>query len=205
MGRNTLLALLTVALMSSGCATKKYVRKERDTTNKRIDSVEASVEANETRIRQNEEAIGTTNTRIDKTRQEVAQVGREAEEAKRMARGKLLYQVILNNNSVRFDVNEAELTDDGKQQVLGLIQRLKTENKNVYVEIEGHTDNTGTAEHNYDLGLTRAKAIRRFMAEEGIPLHRIGVISFGETRPIGDNTTREGRAMNRRVVISVLE
>ena len=202
MRRTMIIALTAAALLETGCASKKYVRKEQEVTNKRIDSVEASVEAAETRIGQNEQAIAATQEDLSQTK---TTLGNEVNEAKRMARGKLLYQVVLNNNAIRFGTDKAELTDEGVTLVRDLLAKLKADNKNVYVEVEGHTDNTGDTKHNYNLGIERAEAVRRFMAAEGIPLHRIGVISYGETMPIGDNATADGRSMNRRVVILVLE
>jgi peptidoglycan-associated lipoprotein len=199
MGRTTLLALAAVMLVNTtGCASKKYVRKESETTNRRIDAVEESVEANETRIKQTEEAVAATQEDLATTKTDVA-------ETKRLARGKLLYSVTLNNNAIRFGTDEAELTDEGVTLVRDLITRLKAENRNVFIEIEGHTDNTGDTKYNEELGRSRAEAVRRFMASEGIPLHKINVISYGETMPIGDNATPDGRAVNRRVVILVLE
>jgi peptidoglycan-associated lipoprotein len=205
MSRASLLGLLAVMLLSMGCASKKYVRHETETTNRRIDAVEASVEEAETRIRGTEVAIAQTQEDLTRTKQDVSVATNEALEAKRLARGKLLYQVVLNNNAVRFATDKAELTADGVVLVRQLVERLKAENRNVYIEIEGHTDNTGDDKYNYELGLLRAEAVRRYMASEGVPLHKLGVISYGETMPIGDNRTAEGRSQNRRVVILVLE
>jgi outer membrane protein OmpA-like peptidoglycan-associated protein len=76
----------------------------------------------------------------------------------------------------------------------------------VYLEIEGHTDNIGSEEYNQHLAHARAEAVRNYLAEkDGIPLHAMNVISFGESKPLAANTTSEGRAQNRRVVIRVLE
>ena len=76
----------------------------------------------------------------------------------------------------------------------------------MYIEIEGHTDNVGSEKYNHDLGLKRAEAVRNYLRKEGgIPLHAINVISYGESKPEADNSTRDGRAANRRVVINVLE
>ena len=198
MRRATLVALLGLALLETGCASKKYVRRETEATNRRVDAVEQSVEEVESRVDQNEQAIAATQEDLSATKQDV-------QEAKRMARGKLLYQVVLNNNAIRFATDKYELTDEGMSTVRDLIQKLKSENKSVYVEIEGHTDSTGDIKYNQELGQMRAEAVQRFMAGEGVPLHRIGVISYGESMPIGDNATAEGRSMNRRVVILVLE
>ena len=75
----------------------------------------------------------------------------------------------------------------------------------MYVEIEGHTDNTGTEQYNLTLGEQRAMAVRNYLFEGGIPLHAINVISRGEQAPVADNKTADGRAQNRRVVVKVLE
>jgi outer membrane protein OmpA-like peptidoglycan-associated protein len=76
----------------------------------------------------------------------------------------------------------------------------------VYFEIEGHTDSTGPEAYNEKLGLDRATAVRNYLHDQlGIALNRLEVISYGETKPVVDNKTREHRAQNRRVVINVLE
>lgn len=68
--------------------------------------------------------------------------------------------------------------------------------------IEGHTDNLGAPEVNRQIGLSRAIAVRQHLAEHyGIPKDAMRVMSYGSDRPVGDNSTPEGRASNRRVVI----
>ena len=100
---------------------------------------------------------------------------------------------------------KAELPDDAKGQIDQVIARLQQDPKNVWIEIEGHTDNTGPAELNEKLGLERADAAKRYLYEKHqIPLHKMNVISYGMTKPIADNKTKEGRAQNRRIVIRVL-
>ena len=98
---------------------------------------------------------------------------------------------------------QANLNDSAREKLENLIQQFKAENKNVYIEVQGHTDNLGSEEYNNNLGLERAEGVRRYLSENGIPLHRIATISYGETRPIADNKTKAGRAENRRVVILV--
>ena len=56
----------------------------------------------------------------------------------------------------------------------------------------------------FDLGQSRAEAVRRFLSDQGIALNRMATISYGETKPVAPNNTREGRAQNRRVAIVVL-
>ena len=72
--------------------------------------------------------------------------------------------------------------------------------------IEGHTDNTGSEGYNFDLGATRADAVRDYLNREGgVPLHAMNTISYGESQPVADNSSAGGRSQNRRVVVRVLE
>ena len=73
--------------------------------------------------------------------------------------------------------------------------------QNYYLEIEGHTDSRGSTATNERLGLQRAEAVKRYLYEQhNVPLHKMNVISFGETKPAAPNTNRTNRATNRRVV-----
>ena len=86
-----------------------------------------------------------------------------------------------------------------------MVNQLKADPKDIYIEIEGHTDNVGAATYNDQLGLERAEAVKRYLYEaHQVPLHKINAISYGEEKPVAPNNTREGRAQNRRVVIKVL-
>lgn len=77
--------------------------------------------------------------------------------------------------------------------------------KAVVFEIEGHTDSSGGAVLNERIGLDRAEAVKRYLHEQHkVPLHKMSVISYGESKPIASNLTRDGRAKNRRVEVNVL-
>jgi uncharacterized repeat protein (TIGR01451 family) len=67
------------------------------------------------------------------------------------------------------------------------------------VRVEGHTDNRGGVEHNQDLSQRRAAAVVRYLVDKGVARDRLDAVGFGETRPIADNATDQGRATNRRV------
>ena len=113
--------------------------------------------------------------------------------------------MVLNSDKVKFPFEKAELADASKQALDEFAQQLKTDNKNVYIEIQGHTDSSGDENYNQTLGEHRAEAVQRYLnMEHGIPLHRMSVISYGETAPLTDNDTREHRAENRRVSLVVL-
>ena len=73
-----------------------------------------------------------------------------------------------------------------------VVEQLKGDTKNnVFIEIEGHTDNVGSKEGNYELGLERAEAVKRYLyMQHQIPLHKISVISYGEEKPVAPNNTR---------------
>ena len=85
-----------------------------------------------------------------------------------------------------------------------MIAQLQADPQNVYFEIEGHTDSTGSERRNMQLGMQRADSVKLYLYDQySVPLHRMSVLSFGEERPAAPNDTAEGRAQNRRVVIRV--
>jgi outer membrane protein OmpA-like peptidoglycan-associated protein len=190
---------LTVALGASGCATKKYVRQETGAVGQRVDEVTGQVEEAQTRLDTHERQIGETS----KTAQEALQ---RAIDAGKLAEGKLLYETVLTDDKVKFGFDTSDLSPEAKAAVDLFAQQIANENKNVYVEIQGHTDSVGSDKYNEELGLLRAEAVRRYLSQaHKFPLHRINIISYGETAPISDNSSREGRSQNRRVALVVLQ
>ena len=87
------------------------------------------------------------------------------------------------------------------------IANVKSENKGIYFEIEGHTDSVGPEAYNQKLGEERADAARNYLHDKhGIALARMSVISYGEDKPVTDNKNSSNhRCQNRRVVINFLE
>ena len=107
---------------------------------------------------------------------------------------------------MKFGFDQASIPQAAQTPLDELASQVRALDKTVYVEIEGHTDNIGSAEHNAKLGEKRAFAVMTYLHEKGgIPLHAMNAISYGETRPVADNGTAQGRAQNRRVVVRVLE
>jgi outer membrane protein OmpA-like peptidoglycan-associated protein len=105
--------------------------------------------------------------------------------------------VILN-----FEFGKSDLTDDAKRTLTSAIAKPSAQARYLSVALEGHADWVGTEAYNERLGLARAETVRRYLAEQlRIPTDQISVISYGETSPAASNTTRAGRAQNRRVVI----
>ncbi len=128
-----------------------------------------------------------------------------AEEAMRLAKGKLVLEETLNNDVTRFGLNKADLPDEGVAELDALAKKVLDMNQRVYLEIQGHTDSTGSDQWNLELGGLRAESVRRYLNERGIPLFAISVISYGESKPIADNSSKDGRSQNRRVLIRVME
>jgi outer membrane protein OmpA-like peptidoglycan-associated protein len=190
-------------LMATGCATKKYVREEagRQTAavHTRVDTLQGQVEATQTKVREHDEQIA----QVSKTAQEALQ---RAQEAGKLAEGKLLYETVLSDDKVHFSFDKSKLSDEARAALDEFATPLTGSNENVYVEIQGHTDNVGSDAYNEELGLERAEAVRRYLSmQHHIPLHRMSVISYGETAPVTDNKSRGSRAQNRRVVLVVLK
>ena len=197
--------VLLVAFVQIDCASKKGVKKEVDRIDKTMGDLSTSVEENETRIKEHDSRLAGHDEQITQLSRETQEALQRAQSAEKLAMGKLLYEVTLTDDDVQFGSGQANLNDSAREKLENLIQQLKAENKNVYIEVQGHTDALGSEEYNQQLGLERSEAVRRYLSENGIPLHRIATISYGETRPVADNKTKAGRAQNRRVVILVLE
>ncbi|KAK0349379.1 hypothetical protein LTR94_033397, partial [Friedmanniomyces endolithicus] len=81
-----------------------------------------------------------------------------ANAAHKLAEGKFLYQVVLSDDSVKFPTDASALSPEAEQRLGELAQRLKAENRNVYLEIQGYTDAEGDEKYNEDLGAQRAEA-----------------------------------------------
>jgi outer membrane protein OmpA-like peptidoglycan-associated protein len=121
------------------------------------------------------------------------------------ANRKLLYTVTISEDQGNFKFGKAELPDDAKAKLDEVVSKIKDMKQNIFVEIEGHTDNVGSSAMNKTLGLERAEAVQRYLYEQHqIPLHKINVISYGEEKPVAPNNTKDGRAQNRRVVVKIL-
>ena len=208
--RNVIVPLLAASVALAGCAKKSYVQREVGEVNKKVDAVSVEVEKTQQRVQQNEVRIDAVDKQaqagIGEAKGSAQAAMTKAQEAERAAKGKLIYTVILSNDKVRFPVNKAEISDEAKAMIDESVGPLVKENRGVWFEIEGHTDNTGDSAYNFRLGEERAMAVRDYVAKtHGIALNRLNVISYGEEKAVADNKDRDGRAQNRRVVIRILE
>ena len=103
-----------------------------------------------------------------------------------------------------FDHDKATLKPAGIASIQTLNGKIKERGGQVFdIDVIGHTDSDGSEEYNQGLSIRRATAVRDFMVSEGIDPGIIDVSGKGESSPIASNSTREGRAQNRRVDIRV--
>lgn len=120
---------------------------------------------------------------------------------------KILLQPVAAGNRIRleniyFKFNRSELSAAAFPELDRLVLFLK-QNSNIRVQISGFTDNVGTAAYNLKLSVDRAKAVFDYLVMRGIAASRLSCKGFGNTRPVADNNTPEGRAKNRRTEIVV--
>lgn len=102
-----------------------------------------------------------------------------------------------------FDVNSANLKAAGMSELSALAGQLKGMSEIQNVKIIGHTDSTGAEAYNQTLSQRRAIAVKNYLLEQGIPASAMTTLGLGESNPVADNNTREGRARNRRVEITI--
>ena len=194
-------ALLLGIFGFTACASKTYVTEEvaknSAVTEKRINDVESQVEATQSKVKQHDTKL----TELDNATRQALE---RAQQAGKLAEGKFIYSLVLSDDAVKFPVNKHQLSTEAQEQLNAFAERLKAENKNVYLEIQGHTDATGPDDLNIRLGEARAEAVRRYLNKQGVALNRMSTISYGKAEPVESNKTREGRSKNRRVVVIVL-
>lgn len=109
----------------------------------------------------------------------------------------------LNLSGVQFGYARSELSDSAKSTLDPAIALLR-QNANLTVEVSAHTENQGTAIGNMAVTQARATAVRNYMLSQGIKPERVQARGYGSTRPLADNSTDTGQALNRRVEITVL-
>ncbi len=110
--------------------------------------------------------------------------------------------IVMSN--VFYETNKYALLDESKAELEHLVQFMKL-NPNVKVEIGGHTDNVGSTSDNAVLSENRAGSVKEYLASRGIAKERVKAKGYGESTPIDDNETEEGRAMNRRTECRIVE
>lgn len=112
--------------------------------------------------------------------------------------------LVLTLGDVLFDTGQAQLREEGSSEIAKVLDFVNKYPDRL-IRVEGHTDSVGDAEYNQQLSLARADAVKATLVNYGIADSRIQTLGFGESRPVGDNSTEQGRQENRRVEIVILK
>lgn len=105
-------------------------------------------------------------------------------------------------SDVLFDVDSATLKP-GAYNEINRVTNVLNQYPQTRIQVAGHTDNTGSEEHNQALSERRAASVKNALIDQGVSASRITTVGFGEMQPIASNYTAEGRQLNRRVVITI--
>ena len=192
-----------LAVLLGACATQKSVDEKiaaaQANTNQKIESVASQVEDLQQKQQQ-------TDVRLEQLSQSAQEALKRAQEAGVLSKGKVVFEQTFAEDRVKFKLDSAELSQEAKTALDEFGNRVKALTDQYFIEIQGHTDDTGTERHNEELGQRRAESVRRYLSREHkLPLNRMSTISYGDTLPVESNKTRAGRTANRRVVLVVLE
>ena len=218
-------AVLSIAVLFSvvttGCATKKFVRKLTDPLTTRLGKNEAKTAENSQQItdldQKTEAGISAAQSKADEASRQAGKAGEQAQNAQTLAQRGIdqagaVDQKLENADNfqtvktatVLFDLNKSELTDDDILQLDDLAESVKAM-KHYVIEVQGFTDATGPKQYNLALSHRRADAVVRYLtAKHNIPLVKIQLLGYGEDMPAAPNNTRDGRKGNRRVEVKVL-
>jgi len=201
LSRTVLLAALSVGgLTLSACAGPLWPVSHGQ--------LQEHVSAEGARANNAEIAINERVTGVDQRVTGVDQVAQDAvaraDAAAAAAKHPFAHQVLMSDDSVKFGTNSAKLSTEAQSRLSELASKMKADDKNVYVEIQGHADARGSAGYNLRLAERRSEAVRRYLADQGVPLERMTTISYGKDRPKSDATGKDADQENRRVVVNIL-
>jgi len=221
------MAIALVSLVAaSGCATKKFVKNRLNPVSHRVETLETASTEQEKDIgelqtqvsRVGEDALTAdqkavkAGTAAEQAQLSAEEAGKDAATAQQMADransglnaldsrvDQLKDYELASSENILFGFASSKLTEEEQLKLDSLSAGL-TDNGSYVIEVRGFTDKTGNAAYNLALSQKRAEAVVRYLTlESNVPLHRIYTIGLGADNPASDNSTREGRKMNRRV------
>jgi len=131
---------------------------------------------------------------------QAAEMKRKLPEAAIARQGDKLYVAL--PSGILFDVDKDQVKPSARGQV-GKAAEVLVKYPDTYITVEGHTDSSGSADHNQKLSERRASGVRDLLASGGVAASRLAVRGYGETDPVADNATPEGRQSNRRVQLEI--
>lgn len=225
-------ALSAMMLVSGACSTKRYVREQVNARANELSAkmdekdaqLESTIQSNASQInelsgvaREHGTRISTLDTNLKATDEKAATaiatgsaaqataneaVTQVADLDARFGRRNQLAQQ--EEATVLFETGSARLDASNDARLNELAAKLKS-NPDALLVLEGRTDATGDPAYNIQLGEKRIATIERFLAVgHSVPIHQIYKMSYGEDNPVSENKTREGRALNRAVVLKLM-
>ena len=210
LNRTALVGVAVLVAGAFGCATTKQVDQKiaeaTAKTDQKIETVETQVEELQTKQKATDAKVDAQGQEIAKVSQSAQEALKRAQEAGILAKGKVVFEQTFTEDRIKFRTGSAELNDEAKVALDEFAAKVKDLKRPVWMEIQGHTDSTGSDEINDALGDKRAEAVKRYLARKHqLPIQRMTTISYGDTLPADQGTGRKARAANRRVVLVVLE
>lgn len=212
--------LAGVAMLSVGCTTKNYVRKQTQPIIDKTNELDDLTAKNTNNIKdvdaRAQQGIQGVNQKVSEVDQKATDARSRADQAQTMAtqatnRIDALSTQVANldsyhpvvETSVHFAFNKANLTTKAKEALDQLLAEVP-KTKGYLLVIEGDTDSVGSATYNYKLSERRAEAVVQYLSEKSIPAHKIYVIGLGKDKSAASNHTADGRAQNRRVEVRLM-
>lgn len=208
-------------LLSTGCATKKYVRGQMQPIVQNTNELEQQTAANNRNLynvnKRAQAGIAQAQSSANAASEQANNANQAANAAQQSAqdavnRADSLSSVVANldnykqvgDTTVHFAFNKAILTRRDREKLDSFAQQLSS-TKGYILEVTGGTDSTGPAAYNYELSDRRANSVVRYLAAKyNVPLHKFYLIGIGKDDPVASNHTAAGRADNRRVEIQLL-
>lgn len=210
-----LFAVFFALLFVNACATKKYVRNR---VNERAAPLESRTGELEETSRRNTQEVSRISRDVEDLKQRTGQAQEQADRAASAAeqantrvttveknvsdlRANLDKYSLQKTVTVLFDAGKTDLLPEAMAALDELASQIKSRN-GYLLEIQGFASSEGKLELNEQLSETRSDVVKRYLADKHqLPLFRISIIGFGISRPVADNTTKEGRMQNRRVEV----
>jgi outer membrane protein OmpA-like peptidoglycan-associated protein len=206
----SVIVLLGIVALTTGCATKKWVREVVGQQDQKIARADAEAREQSARIVEHADRIAGLNTKVQGIERSVGDVSDRANTAltkaeetdKRLTRlwSQRHTRQQVETVSVHFGFDRWDLDDGAETALRSIIQELQ-KNPRLTVDLQGYTDPAGTTNYNVGLSQRRVEAVRRYLVKQGVELPRIQAVGLG---PIFDRDSKEAAAKRRRVSVNLM-
>lgn len=200
--RKAALAISLAAYAQAEKDVENASQKYTETQGAMLKSATQTVEQSRDALRRNREQLASEHAaRVEAEKRAAAAMAslQEIAKVKEESRG----MVITLDGSVLFATGKTSLLPIAEEKLQKVAEVLQKQDDSKQITVEGHTDSVGSDEDNMRLSQARADSVRTYLVSQGVPTSRIKAVGRGESMPIADNKTPEGRANNRRVEIIV--